>query len=111
MLDFEYAIFPRSLSTQFFLVWSVNVCFGNDRNTPTSTVKAPVTVDELQELIKLLAKYVATHKGQNLQKTDPAAHALLVKWNKFQLAYKKTHRTFPSSNRRSPGSNPARRGH
>ena len=52
-------------------------------------MKAPVTVDELQELIKLLAKYLATHKGQNLQKTDPTAHALLVKWNRFQLHYKK----------------------
>ena len=56
VLDFEYAIFFRSLSTQFFLVWRVDVCFGNDRSTPSSTAKAPVTVDELQELIKLLAK-------------------------------------------------------
>jgi hypothetical protein len=53
-----------------------------------STEKLPVTVDELQELVKLLAKYIATQKCANLQKTDPVAHALLVKWNKFQRCYK-----------------------
>ena len=35
----------------------------------------------------MLAKYVATNKGH--KKTDPSAHALLVKWNKFQIQYKK----------------------
>ncbi len=36
-----------------------------------------------------MAKYIATTKGANLQKTDATAHGLLVKWNKFQLGYKK----------------------
>jgi hypothetical protein len=62
--------------------------FGNDRNTPTRKEKSPATIDELQELLKLLAKYIAMQKGSNLQKTDPAAHALLIKWNKFQRFFK-----------------------
>ncbi len=63
--------------------------FWERQETPTNTEKSPVTVDELQELIKLLAKYIATTKGANLQKTDATAHGLLqvVKWNKFQLGY------------------------
>ena len=40
----------------FFSVWRVDVCFGNDRSTPSSTAKAPFTVDELQELMKSLVK-------------------------------------------------------
>jgi len=55
--------FFRSLSTQFFLVWSVDVCFGNDRSTPSSTAKAPFTVDELQELMKLLVKCFIPSNG------------------------------------------------
>ena len=57
-ITFEYAIFSRSLSTYFFLVLRVDVCFGNDRSTPSSAAKAPFTVDELrlQELVKLLVK-------------------------------------------------------
>ena len=50
--------------------------------------KSPVTVDEMQELMKLLAKYIATQKGHNLQKTCPDAHSLLGKWHKLQRAYK-----------------------
>ena len=50
-----------------------------------SKEKLPVTVDELQELVKLFAKYIATQKGANPQKTIPDAHALLVKWNKFNF--------------------------
>ncbi len=49
-IKFEYAILFRSSSTYFVLVLRVDVCFGNDRHTPTSTAKAPVTVDDLQEL-------------------------------------------------------------
>jgi hypothetical protein len=53
-----------------------------------SKEKSPVTVDELQELVKLLAKYIATQKGANVQRTNTEAHAMLVKWNKFQRVYK-----------------------
>ena len=38
--------------------------------------------------MKSLAKFIATIKGQNLQKSNAAAHAQLVKWNRFQLGYK-----------------------
>ena len=84
VLDYEFAFF-FILEHFIFFLWLANFCFGNDRKTPTNTEKSPVTVDELQELIKLLAKYIATTKGANLQKTDATAHGLLVKWNKFQL--------------------------
>ena len=47
-----------------------------------------VTVDDLQELVKLLAKFIATQKTANLQRSCSDAHALLVKWNKFQKMYK-----------------------
>ena len=97
VLDYEFAFFFSSLSISFFFLWLANFCFGNDRKTPTSTEKSPVTVDELQELIKLLAKYIATTKGANLQKTDATAHGLLVKWNKFQLGYKKRMEHFTAS--------------
>ena len=36
------------------------------------------------ELMKLLAKYIATNKNQNFQKTLPDGHTILVKYNKFQ---------------------------
>ena len=42
----------------------------------------------MQELLKLLAKFIATNKGVNLQKTDLAAHTLLGKWHKFQRLFK-----------------------
>jgi hypothetical protein len=42
----------------------------------------------MQGLVKLLAKFIATNKGANLQKTDPAAHTLLGKWHKFQRFFK-----------------------
>ena len=45
-------------------------------------------MEELEDLVRLLAKYIATNKGANLQRTDPEAHALLVKWNKYQRCYK-----------------------
>ena len=39
--------------------------------------------------MRLLARFVATTKNTtNLQKTDSAAHALLIKWNKFQLRFR-----------------------
>jgi hypothetical protein len=38
-------------------------------------------------LVRLIAKFIATTKGTNLQKSDPTAHALLVKWNRFQRRY------------------------
>ncbi len=110
VLDYEFAFF-FILEHFIFCLWLANFCFENDRKTQTSTEKSSVTVDELQELIKYLAKYIATTKGANLQKTDATAHGLLVKWNKFQLGYKETHRTFPSSNWRSPSSYPTWRDH
>jgi hypothetical protein len=42
--------------------------------------KSSVAVDEIQELMKQLAKFIATQKGQNLQKIIPDAHALLAKF-------------------------------
>ena len=42
----------------------------------------------MQELVKLLAKFIGTHKNTILQRSSPEAHALLVKWNKFQKMYK-----------------------
>jgi hypothetical protein len=45
-------------------------------------------MEELEDLVRLLAKYIATNKGSILQKTDSVAHALLVKWNKYQRCYK-----------------------
>ena len=56
MLDFDYAFFSF-FEHAIFLVWRVDVCFGNDRSTPSSTAKAPFTVDELQELMKLLVDF------------------------------------------------------
>ena len=53
-----------------------------------SKEKIPITMEELEDLVRLLAKYIATNKGANLQRTDPEAHALLVKWNKYQRCYK-----------------------
>jgi hypothetical protein len=52
--------------------------------------KCPITWEEMQELVKLLAKFIATNKGVNLQKTEPAAHTvtLLRKWHKFQRFFK-----------------------
>jgi hypothetical protein len=50
--------------------------------------KCPINWEEMQELVKLLAKFIATNKGVNLQKTDPAAHTLLGKWHKFQRYFK-----------------------
>ncbi len=40
------------------------------------------------DLLKLIAKFIAIQKGNHVQKTDLEAHALIVKWNKFQLMYK-----------------------
>ena len=45
-------------------------------------------MEELEGVVRLLTKFIATQKGWNLQKTDAAAHALLVKWNKYQRCYK-----------------------
>ncbi len=50
--------------------------------------KCPITWEEMQELVKLLAKFIATDKVVNLQKTDQAAHTLLGKWHKFQRYFK-----------------------
>ena len=37
----------------------------------------------------MLLKFIATTKSNNnFQKTDPAGHSLLVKWNKYQKCYK-----------------------
>jgi hypothetical protein len=66
----------------------IDIYFQSDRNTPMSKDKSPVTVYEIQELMKQLAKFIATQKGQNLQKTIPDAHALLGKWHELQRAYK-----------------------
>jgi hypothetical protein len=49
---------------------------------------SPKTFEEMQELMRLLAKFIATQKGANLQRTDQAAHSVLVKWNKFQRCFK-----------------------
>jgi hypothetical protein len=57
-------------------------------NTPMTRDKSPVIVYDIQELMKQLAKFVATQKGKNLQKTIPIAHALLGKWHKLQRAHK-----------------------
>ena len=38
--------------------------------------------------MKQLAKFIATHKNANLQKSSLEAHTLLVKWNRFQKMYK-----------------------
>ena len=73
----------------FFHIYIINVWFPDDRNTPTSTEKCPITIEELLELMRLLARFVATTKNTtNLQKTDSAAHALLVKWNMFQMRFR-----------------------
>ena len=45
-------------------------------------------MEELEDVVRLLAKFIATNKGSNLQKSDSTAHALLVKWNKYQRCYK-----------------------
>ena len=50
--------------------------------------KCPITWEEMQELVKLLAKFIATNKGVILQKTDQAAHTLLGKWHTFQRYFK-----------------------
>jgi hypothetical protein len=50
-----------------------------------------------------MAKFIAIGKGQNLQKTNPDAHAQLVKWNKFQLGFKNSIKSSLPSN----GNNPA----
>ena len=50
--------------------------------------KCPSTWEEMQELVKLLAKFIATNKGVILQKTDQVAHTLLGKWHKFQRYFK-----------------------
>ncbi len=63
----------------------LDFCFRYDRNIPLSKETSPVTVDELHELLKLLAKYISTQKGANLQNMIPDTHALLVKWNKFNF--------------------------
>ncbi len=63
----------------------IDFSFRYDRNIPLSKETSPVTVDELHELLKLLAKYIPTQKGANLQNTIPNTHALLVKWNKFNF--------------------------
>ncbi len=42
----------------------------NDRNTPKSTEKVPINLADMQhmlELLKLMAKFIGTTKGQNLQ--------------------------------------------
>ena len=38
----------------------MDFCFRFNRKTPSSKEKSPVTFDELQELVKKLAKYIAT---------------------------------------------------
>ena len=63
---------------------STDVSFRNDRNTPQSKEKSPVHIEDMVELMKLLAKYIATNKNQNFQKTLPDGHTILVKYNKFQ---------------------------
>ncbi len=51
-------------------------------------------LQELENLMRQLTKkyckflFLATQKGVNLQMTDPAAHPLLLKWNKCQRCYK-----------------------
>jgi hypothetical protein len=52
-------------------------------------------MEELEDVVRLLAKFIAAQKCANLQKTDFAAHALLVKWNKYQRCYKNRIRHFP----------------
>ena len=74
--------------TVLYFFPSTDIAFLNARNTPSSKEKIPITMEELEEVVRLLAKYIATQKGSNLQKTDLHAHALLVKWNKYQRVYK-----------------------
>ena len=50
----------------------------NVYHAPSHKDKIPITMEELEDLVRMLAKYIATNKGANLQKTDPEAHALLV---------------------------------
>ncbi len=38
--------------------------------------------------MKSMDKFIATGKGQNLQKANLNAHAQLFKWNRFQLGFK-----------------------
>jgi hypothetical protein len=38
--------------------------------------------------MKSMDKFIATGKGQNLQKTNLNAHVQQFKWNKFQLGFK-----------------------
>ncbi len=49
----------------------------------------PITIKHLldHDLMKSMDKFIATGKGQNLQKTNLNAHAQQFKWNKFQLGF------------------------
>ena len=52
-------------------------------------------MEDILDLMKSLAKFIATAKaGSVLQKTDPQAHTLLLKWNKYQRAHKNRIQSF-----------------
>ncbi len=44
----------------------IDFCFRFNRKTPSSKEKSPVTFDELQELVKKLAKYIAIQMHSTL---------------------------------------------
>ena len=57
-------IYFTSLCNKF--LHTIDFCFWFDRKTPSSKEKSPVTFDELQELVKKLAKYIATQMHSTL---------------------------------------------
>ena len=57
-------IYFTSLCNKF--LHTIDFCFRFDRKTPSSKEKSPVTFDELQELVKKLAKYIATQMHSKL---------------------------------------------
>jgi hypothetical protein len=58
----EYAVLCFYISLTFdSLLWP------DDRNTPKSTEKVPINLADMLELLKLMANFIATTKGQNFQ--------------------------------------------
>jgi hypothetical protein len=61
---------------------------GINQRVPTTKEASPIAIKHLLDLMKSVDKFIATGKGQNLQKTNLNAHAQQFKWNKFQLGFK-----------------------
>ncbi len=71
--------------SDFFFALTCSSCCQEKQLSPD---KSPIDIDEMIELMQQLSKWSAYYKAGTVpQKTEPHAHALVVKWNKFKKEY------------------------